>query len=83
MRRQSVAIDRALTCTEVARVVSAYLDGELDSAAAARVGRHLAECPDCPPEAAAVAELRRALRQLGIPPAASVTRIRETLSSLG
>lgn len=36
--------------------LSAYLDGELDSAAAAAVERHLAECADC----------RAALKQLGL-----------------
>ena len=31
----------------VEELLSAYLEGELDEARAADVGRHLASCPDC------------------------------------
>jgi anti-sigma factor RsiW len=45
---------RADDCERVARLLSAYADGELDSGARKRVERHLALCPPC----------QRALRSL-------------------
>ena len=38
---------RAMTCTEVRRVLEAYADDELGGAVRLRVGGHLAECDDC------------------------------------
>lgn len=39
--------DRELDCRDVARIIHAYLDGELDDAPAAQVHRHLELCRDC------------------------------------
>ena len=82
MRRSSAVVDRPLTCAELGRLLSAYLDGELDPGTAAWAAHHLEQCPGCTPEADALAELRGALRELGVPPADAVTRLREWLSSI-
>lgn len=36
-----------MTCEEAARLIDAYLDGELDAATCLRVEEHLAACPAC------------------------------------
>lgn len=71
-----------MTCAEVARLISAYLDGELDPVAATAIADHLALCRDCPPEAAALAELRSALRSLEAPPPAAVQRLRAWVTTM-
>jgi anti-sigma factor RsiW len=38
---------RQKRCREVRANMSAYLDGELDAASAARVKRHVRWCPNC------------------------------------
>lgn len=82
MRKSSAVVDRPLSCAELARLVCAYLDGELDPATAAWAAHHLEQCPGCAPEADALGELRVALRELGVPPSDAVTRLREWLSSV-
>jgi len=66
-------------CEEIRAELDAYLDGELDEARAAEVGRHIDGCPAC---ADALAELRRvslALRRLPAPaaPQGFVERFRQ------
>ena len=49
-------------CTEARVELSARLDGELDSAAAGALERHLEECPACRSHATEIARVRRVLR---------------------
>src|SRR5687767_7879148 len=49
-------------------VLSAYLDGELESAAAASVETHLGECPDCAARLEGLQETVASLRRLERPP---------------
>ena len=53
---------RALRCRQVARVLQAYLDSEVDDEAlAARVSDHLEGCDRCGLEAGAIREIKAAL----------------------
>jgi RNA polymerase sigma-70 factor (ECF subfamily) len=54
-----------LQCWDARGRVSAYLDRDLDQAAAAAVEAHLARCPTCPPLYASLVSARGALAQLG------------------
>ncbi len=74
--RRRLASGQPIDCAGIARHISAFLDGELDHATAAAIVAHLDLCRDCPPEAAAVAALRSALRELGTPPSSSMQRLR-------
>ena len=57
---------RGLACPEVVELVTAYLDGALDRAQAARFEAHLEGCPEC---TAFVAQFARTLTALGaLPP---------------
>lgn len=51
-----------LRCWDARRLVSDYLDGELDTTSAARVEAHLQGCPTCPPLYAALVATTDALR---------------------
>lgn len=51
-----------LRCWEARRYIGAYLDGELETATARRVERHLEACPTCPPLFAALVGTTHALR---------------------
>jgi anti-sigma factor RsiW len=79
---RGTVIDRPLSCADLARLLSAYLDGELDATTARWAADHLDVCGDCAPGAAALAELRSALRGLGVPPAESVRRLRAWVTSV-
>jgi RNA polymerase sigma-70 factor (ECF subfamily) len=50
-----------LRCWDARRLVSDYLDGELDRVAASGVEAHLAECPTCPPLYSGLVRTRRAM----------------------
>ncbi len=50
-----------LRCWDARRLVSDYLDGELDQVAASGVEAHLAECPTCPPLYSGLVRTRRAM----------------------
>jgi RNA polymerase sigma-70 factor, ECF subfamily len=54
-----------LRCGQARTQVGAYLDGELDDGAAARLVHHLQACPTCPPLVAALSGTTRALRNGG------------------
>jgi hypothetical protein len=68
-----------LSCWDVRRLVSDYLDGELPPARVAVVERHLETCPTCPPLYAALVGATGALGGLRDPdtvvPAAVADRI--------
>lgn len=51
-----------LRCWEARRYIGDYLDGELETATARRVERHLEACPTCPPLFAALVGTTHALR---------------------
>ncbi|MEO7571609.1 MAG: zf-HC2 domain-containing protein [Acidimicrobiales bacterium] len=47
------------------RLLSAYVDGELDSVASAAVAAHLRECWDCSGDVEVTRTIKRSLRNLG------------------
>lgn len=51
-----------MTCDDLALLLHASLDGELDAASAAHLERHLAGCPSCAAEARRLQALRHAIR---------------------
>lgn len=57
------------SCMEVARVLQAYLDGEVDERTTRRVRRHLELCRRCGLEASTYVEIKRAVadRQQPVP----------------
>ena len=63
-----------MRCDEVQPRLEAYIDGELVEDEQVRLLEHLADCPECGPEAAAFARLRDGIRQ-----AAPVYRAPEAL----
>src|SRR5438046_10458901 len=65
-----------MRCEEIRPRLDAYVDGEIVEAERALLRDHLAECPECGPEAAALARLRFGIRQ-----AAPVYRAPEALRS--
>jgi len=80
---QKVAvIDRPPACVKFAGLLSAFLDEGLDVRATGWAARHRDDCPACGPEASAIADVRSAVRALGVPPERSIRRIREWLSSI-
>lgn len=60
--RSSVALTR---CHNAIRLLQPYLDGTLDADAAARLERHLADCPPCVQEAEVHTRIREALERRG------------------
>lgn len=58
-----------MRCSTARRHCSAGLDGELDARGAARLNRHLADCPACRDFAAGISQDAVALRLLAAPPA--------------
>jgi mycothiol system anti-sigma-R factor len=65
-----------MRCEEIRPRLDAYVDGEIVEAERALLRDHLAECPECGPEAAALARLRGGIRR-----AAPVYRAPEALRS--
>ncbi len=71
------------SCREVARVMHAYLDRELDEHTAKRVGKHLEVCRRCGLEVATYTEIKRALeRQTSPVDPAALDRLRAFGDSL-
>ncbi|MDP8961267.1 MAG: zf-HC2 domain-containing protein [Actinomycetota bacterium] len=56
-----------LDCREVARVLQAYLDAELDQHTARKVSRHLEDCRRCGLEASTYRELKQRLADMRRP----------------
>ena len=52
-----------MRCDEIRPRLDAYVDGELDEAERALFDDHLADCPECGPEVAALETLRAEIRQ--------------------
>jgi anti-sigma factor RsiW len=61
-----------LVCVDLVRVISAYLDGEVDDAKRARIERHLQGCEGCQ---ATVEQFQTVIRLAGRLSAADVARI--------
>ncbi|MBD3337031.1 MAG: hypothetical protein GF355_16070 [Candidatus Eisenbacteria bacterium] len=56
--------DSAMECDALRERLQAYVDGELESAEAGTIRRHLEACPSCRRERAALLEMRSAAREL-------------------
>jgi anti-sigma factor RsiW len=66
-----------LRCKEVARVLQAHVDGELDPEAARKASSHLDACLRCGMEASAYQDLKAQLAKLAEPvDAGAVARLR-------
>jgi mycothiol system anti-sigma-R factor len=52
-----------MPCEEIRPRIEAFVDGEIAEAERVLLREHLAECPDCGPEAAALARLREGIRR--------------------
>lgn len=55
-------------CREVAKILQAYLDGELPEDQTHLVAEHLEHCDRCGIEADVYREVKRSLEQLAVPP---------------
>jgi len=77
--------EEMLGCWEARRLVSAYLDGELDVSTCARLEAHLGHCATCPPLYQALVGATSSLGELhdddSFVPPATAERIRSRLAS--
>lgn len=80
--RRRTADQRLLNCKQVARVLQAYLNGDLDEFDAWRVTAHLEDCRRCGLEVATIREIKRALAGRYEPSPASVARLRAFCADL-
>ena len=74
--RRRTAGQRLLNCQQVARVLQAYLNGDLDELDTRRVTAHLEDCRRCGLEAATIREIKRALAGRYQPAPETVARLR-------
>ena len=74
--RRRTADQRLLNCKQVARVLQAYLNGDLDGFDAWRVTTHLEDCRRCGLEAATIRQIKRALAGRYQPAPETVARLR-------
>ena len=74
--RRRGADQRPLNCKQVARVLQAYLNGDLDELDTRRVTAHLEDCRRCGLEAATIREIKRALAGRYQPAPETVARLR-------
>jgi anti-sigma factor RsiW len=74
--RRRGADQRLLDCKQVARVLQAYLNGDLDEFDAWRVTVHLEDCRRCGLEVATIREIKRALAGRYKPAPEAVARLR-------
>ena len=74
--RRRGADQRLLNCKQVARVLQAYLNGDLDGFDAWRVTTHLEDCRRCGLEAATIRQIKRALAGRYQPAPETVARLR-------
>ncbi len=75
-----------LTCTEARAMVSDYIDGELDSDAAAALEFHLTSCASCPPLYASLVTTLAELKAMGGPVSDVddlVRKVTEAVKALG
>ena len=79
---RSRSAERRMNCMQVARVLQAYLDGEVDEATARRVAVHLEDCRRCGLEAALYREVKKSLARREMPDAQAVARLRAFGESL-
>lgn len=73
--RRRVRPNAPANCREVAIYLHAYLDGELDDRAVARVAAHLEVCRRCGLEATTYHALKRALVRRSAPPPDALSRL--------
>lgn len=79
LRRRSGPPD----CHQVALLLQAYLDAELDAVPRREVARHLQDCRRCGLEAKTYREVKASLRRRAPdPPAESVERVRQFVARL-
>jgi len=74
--RRGGAGQRLLDCKQVARVLQAYLNSDLDGLDAWRVTAHLEDCRRCGLEFATIREIKRALAGRYEPAPEAVARLR-------
>ncbi|MER6632604.1 anti-sigma factor [Streptomyces sp. NPDC000987] len=74
--------DRRTACTQAARALQAYLDGETDEATARRVAAHLENCHRCGPDAETYRRIKDALARRPEPDPDAVERLREFAGGL-
>ena len=65
--RRRASLEQPMRCWRARRLVSAYMDDELDPAPKASVEEHLASCPTCPPLYASLVGIRAAMGGLRDP----------------
>ena len=80
--RRRTADQRLLDCKQVARVLQAYLNGDLDGFDAWRVTTHLEACRRCGLEAATIRQIKRALAGRYQPAPETVARLRAFCENL-
>jgi RNA polymerase sigma-70 factor, ECF subfamily len=73
--RRRASLAQPLRCWRARRLVSAYMDNELDAADRAAVEGHLAGCPTCPPLYASLVGIRDAMSELRDPDAVVEDRL--------
>ncbi|WP_313896038.1 zf-HC2 domain-containing protein [Streptomyces sp. YIM 98790] len=66
---------RVMQCAQVAQVLQAYLDGEIDEATARRVADHVEDCRRCGLEATVYREIKASLARRQAPPPDAVARL--------
>jgi RNA polymerase sigma-70 factor (ECF subfamily) len=65
--KRRASLEQPMRCWRARRLVSAYMDDELESDPRAAVEQHLASCPTCPPLYASLVGIRAALGGLRDP----------------
>jgi anti-sigma factor RsiW len=65
-----------MTCRDVARVLEACLDGEVDEATAQRVAVHAEDCRRCDLEITVYQEIKNSLARQEVPDETAVARLR-------
>ena len=80
--RRRTADQSLLNCKQVARVLQAYLNGDLDELDTRRVTAHLEDCRRCGLEAATIREIKRALAGRYQPAPETVARLRAFCADL-
>jgi anti-sigma factor RsiW len=74
--RRRLRPDAPLRCSEVARVLQSYLDGEVDARTLRLVSAHLEDCRRCGLEVQTYTALKQALHRGGDPPSDPIERLR-------